>query len=345
MSKVEAVQAAKARIKLADTEERNRLLYVALTRARDRLYVAGFEGAQRPPADCWYRLIREGLAGRLQEAADADGRTIWRHTSEQIAPPAAGTARAAATKDARPLPMWALSRAPLEPILVQPLVPSRLAPLEAISAPEEPERQRFKKGRRHAEPPVLPPAQLADDSRFLRGNLTHALLEHLPQVPPRGWGAAAEAFLARHGTRLTAEVRRDIARETLAILQDPVLGALFGPNSRAEVPIAAELPPPNGKGPALRLTGKIDRLVVTDGTVLILDYKTNRPSPVDEQSVPEAYLFQLAAYRLGIAQIFPGKTVEAAILWTDGLRYMRLPQERLGAFERRLWLEAPDGPG
>ncbi|MFZ1103961.1 MAG: PD-(D/E)XK nuclease family protein, partial [Hyphomicrobiaceae bacterium] len=190
-------------------------------------------------------------------------------------------------------------------------------------------------------PPVLPPAQLADDSRFLRGNLTHALLEHLPQVPRRAWGPAAEAFLARHGTRLTAEARRDIARETLAILQDPVLGALFGPNSRAEVPIAAELPPPGGRGPALRLTGKIDRLVVTDEKVLILDYKTNRPSPTDEQSVPEAYLFQLAAYRLGIAQIFPGRTVEAAILWTDGLRCMRLPQDRLDAFERRLWQEAP----
>ena len=189
---------------------------------------------------------------------------------------------------------------------------------------------------------MLPPAQLADDGRFLRGNLTHALLEHLPQVPQRAWAPAAEAFLARHAGPLTAKVRRDIARETLAILQDPVLGALFGPNSRAEVPIAAELAPPGGKGPALRLTGKIDRLVVTGETVLILDYKTNRPSPTDQQSVPEAYLYQLAAYRLGIAQVFPGKRVEAAILWTDGLRYMKLPQDRLDAFERCLWQEAPD---
>jgi ATP-dependent helicase/nuclease subunit A len=188
---------------------------------------------------------------------------------------------------------------------------------------------------------VLPPVQLADDSRFLRGNLTHALLEHLPTVPQRAWSRAAEAFLARHGTRLTAATRRDIARETLTILGDPVLGALFGPDSRAEVPIAADLLPPDGKGPALRLTGKIDRLVVTGDTVLILDYKTNRPSPMDAQSVPEAYLYQLAAYRLGIAQIFPGRTVEAAILWTDGLRYMRLPQEQLEDYGRRLWQETP----
>jgi ATP-dependent helicase/nuclease subunit A len=341
MSKVETIQAARGRVKLADTEERNRLLYVALTRPRDRLYVAGFEGAQKLPADCWYNLIREGLAGRLEEVTGSDGRTVWRLRSEQVVPPAGGKARAAVTTDIAPLPAWALSPAPLEPILTQPLVPSRLAPLEAAASAEERQRRPIKTGRRSTEPAVLPPVQLADDSRFLRGNLTHALLEHLPQVPQRAWGPAAEAFLARHGTRLTAEVRRDIARETLAILQDPVLGPLFGPNSRAEVPIAAELPPPHGEGPALRLTGKIDRLVVTGDTVLILDYKTNRPSPVDEQSVPEAYLFQLAAYRLGIAQIFPGKAVEAAILWTDGLRYMKLPQARLDAFEGRLWQEAP----
>ncbi|MFZ1103424.1 MAG: UvrD-helicase domain-containing protein, partial [Hyphomicrobiaceae bacterium] len=83
MSRVETVQSARARIKLADTEERNRLLYVALTRARDRLYVAGFEGAQKPPSDCWYNLVKEGLAGRLEEVQDADGRTVWRLRSEQ----------------------------------------------------------------------------------------------------------------------------------------------------------------------------------------------------------------------------------------------------------------------
>jgi ATP-dependent helicase/nuclease subunit A len=342
MSKVETVQAAKARVKLADTEERNRLLYVALTRARDRLYVAGFEGAQKPPADCWYNLIKEGLAGRLEGVPDADGRTVWRLRSEQAVPPTAGKARAAAATDAPPLPAWAGTPPPPEPILTQPLIPSRLAPLEAATGAAEPQRGRpFKRPRRPAEPPMLAPAQLADDGRFLRGNLTHALLEHLPQVPPRAWARAAEVFLARHGTRLTAEARQDIARETLAILRDPALGALFGPDSRAEVAIAAELPAPGGQGPALRLTGKIDRLVVMGEKVLILDYKTNRPPPTDEQSVPEAYLFQLAAYRLGIARIFPGKAVEAAILWTDGLRFMRLPQDRLDAFERRLRQEVP----
>jgi ATP-dependent helicase/nuclease subunit A len=223
-------------------------------------------------------------------------------------------------------------------LIRQPLVPSRLAPLEHAAAHEPGATGR--KGR-PVEPPVLSPARLADDNRFLRGNLTHALLEHLPEVPQRGWAAAAEAFLARHGAQLSAKARGAVAAETLAILQDPALALLFGPDSRAEVPIAAEFLPPDGKGPALRLTGKIDRLVKTADSVLILDYKTNRPPPAEPQSVAEAYLFQLAAYRLGVARIFPGMKIEAAILWTDGPRLMRMPGDLLDAFEQRLWQQAP----
>ena len=91
----------------------------------------------------------------------------------------------------------------------------------------------------------------------------------------------------------------------------------------------------------LRLTGKIDRLVKTDRSVLILDYKTNRPPPADPQSVADAYLFQLAAYRLGVGRIFPGMKIEAAILWTDGPRLMKMPADLLDTFQSRLWERAP----
>jgi ATP-dependent helicase/nuclease subunit A len=331
-SKVATVQDAKAQVAAAETEERNRLLYVALTRARDRLYVAGFEGVRGRQPGCWYDLIREGLEGQLQEVPAPDGRGVWRLQSAQTAAPAPGRSQVQVAAAAPPLPAWAVTAAPREPILRQPLVPSRLAPLEPREEPGAPGHRR-----RHQEPAVLSPARLADDQRFLRGNLTHALLEHLPEVPQRGWTAAAEAFLARHGAQLTTEARRQVAAETLAILQDEALAPLFGPGSRAEVPIVAELAPPDGNGPALVLTGKIDRLVKTDGSVLILDYKTNRPPPADPQSVAEAYLFQLAAYRLGVAQIFPSLKIEAAILWTDGPRLMKMPADLLDTYQSRLW--------
>jgi len=218
-----------------------------------------------------------------------------------------------------------------------PLVPSRLAPLEPGGRHAGAAAER----RRHAEPAMLPPAALAEDSRFLRGTLTHALLEHLPKLPRERWGAAAEAFLESRAMQLPARVRREIAAETVAVLHDSALVSLFGPDSRAEVAIAAELPRPDGSGPALRLTGKIDRLVKSDDRVLILDYKTNRPPPADPGGVADAYLFQLAAYRLGVARIFPRLKVEAALLWTDGPRVMKIPNELLDSYESRLWQQAP----
>jgi ATP-dependent helicase/nuclease subunit A len=335
-SKVAAVQAAKQRVAVAETEERNRLLYVALTRARDRIYVTGFEGVRAPPADCWYNLIKEGLAGHLKEVKSADGREVWQLRSEQTVPPSTDKARTPALAPAARLPAWARTPAAREPVLSMPLVPSRLAPLEAHdNAGPDPDR------RRHAEPPMLPPAALAEDSRFLRGTLTHALLEHLPKLPKDAWAPAAEAFLRSHAAQLPDRLRREIAAETLAILHEPAMALLFGPGSRAEVAIAAEIPHPEGRGPALRLTGKIDRLVKAGETLLILDYKTNRPPPATPAEVADTYLFQLAAYRLCVARIFAKAKVEAALLWTDGPRVMKMPDELLDTYEIRLWQQVP----
>jgi ATP-dependent helicase/nuclease subunit A len=332
-SKVEAVQRAKARLADSDTEERNRLLYVAMTRARDRLYVAGFESRRAPPADCWYNLIKAGLGDELNELKLPDGRSVWRLACEQTAKPEPRKPGAAALVGMGPLPAWATRKAPPEPVLAMPLVPSRLAPLE-MEADETPAP--FIR-RPPTEAPIMPPTALAEDWRFLRGTLTHALLEHLPGLPQTRWKAAAEAFLASRAAQLPAHTRVDIAAETLAVLQDPALAPLFGPNSRAEVAIAAEVPHPARPGTILRLTGKIDRLVQTDDSVMIVDYKTNRPPPADQNAVAEAYLLQLAAYRLGVAHVFPGSSVRAAILWTHGPRIMEISAKLLDEYEQRLW--------
>jgi ATP-dependent helicase/nuclease subunit A len=331
------VQQARQAIARIETEERNRLLYVALTRARDRLYVAGFENGTPPPADCWYNLIRDGLAGDLAEAKAADGSTVWRIASLQSVTPDTVRMQATAIGPSLPLPAWVRRPAPTESLIGVPLSPSKLAPLETDAAGEPVERGRD----RLAEPPILPPAALAEDARFLRGTLMHALLEHLPALRVQHWETAAEAFLASRAAQLPAKMRKTIAAETLSILRDPKFAHLFGPGSRAEVAIAAEIEPPGGTGPALRLAGKIDRLVQVSEGVLIVDYKTNRPPPADPAGVAEAYLLQLAAYRLAVARIFGQRNVRAAILWTDGPRIMEIPSDLLDAHQQRLWQLAP----
>jgi ATP-dependent helicase/nuclease subunit A len=329
-SNLGVIRRAKQAAESADTEERNRLLYVALTRARDRIYVAGFEGKNAPPDDCWYNLIKEGLKGHLQEIEEQDGRIVRRLKGTQSKPHEKTSTTAPMPGVQMPLPEWATQKAPQEPLLAVSLSPSHLVPLEADAS-----AKRF--GARLAEPAILPPLALAQDSRFLRGTLTHALLEHLPGMPKERWPAAAKALIASRGAELPAGTRESIAKETLAILNDPQFASLFGPESRAEVAVVAEVERPDGRSPALRLSGKIDRLVEDRRSVLIVDYKTNRPPPHELTGVAEAYLLQLAAYRLAMQRIFPGRSIRAAILWTDGPRIMEIPEKMLEIHQQRLW--------
>ena len=324
--------------KRAEEEEHRRLLYVALTRARDRLYVAGFEGKNKRPADSWYDLITQGMGSILLPATAIDGRPILRFESAQTA--AHDQARHAAIHDGAqlPLPEWARRPAPREQNLVMPLAPSRLAPLETDDAGEPVEMHDTPKASPVAVDIGAPsPLVLADGDRFLRGTVTHALLEHLPSLPPQTWERAAMAFLKARAGTLSARTQASIALETLAVLANPEFAAVFGSNSRAEVPIVGEIENPNRKGPRLRISGQIDRLVETDHEVLIVDYKTNRPPPLEVEGIPPAYLYQMASYRLVLSHIFKGKPVRAAILWTDGPRLMPIPDEILDTHANGLW--------
>ena len=330
-----AVQAAKAALQAAETEERNRLLYVAMTRARDRLYIAGFESKSGRGRDCWYDLIEAALRDACEKVETDDGRQILRYACPQSVAPEEPRNETAQLAVPEPLPDWAKRKAPREPAITFPLAPSRLAPVEADET-GDPVATTPGAGPRIGE--VSPsPLALASNYRFLRGTLTHALLEHLPGLAPDKWQETATRFLEVRGQDLPPDVRLGIVDEVTAILRDPQFGALFGPGSRAEVPIAADIPDPAGQRANLRITGQIDRLVRLRDAVLLLDYKTNRPPPLQPEQVPTAYLLQLAAYRLIIRQVFPDLPVRAAILWTDGARLMPIPANLLDSHEALLW--------
>jgi len=318
-----------------EAHERNRLLYVAMTRARDRLYVTGFEGKKGRAKGCWYEIIEDELGEMLVEATRPDGTRVRRLIEEQSAEPQAPKHTIDDTATAVPLPEWALRPAPREPSLTIPLAPSRL---EAYAPDEEGEPLPLPPAACEGdEPAVLSPTALTSDSRFLRGTLTHALLQHLPELPAKTWQKAAKGYLERHGRELSARARAAIVKETLAILTAPEFAPLFSRQSRAEVPIVAQLPNPSPKGPALKLIGQIDRLIDLGNEVLIVDYKTNRPPPLEVEHVAPAYLFQLAAYRLALLEIYPGRAIKGALLWTEAPRIMQVPDAILDDYASRLW--------
>lgn len=337
--RIAAIETAREQVKARERDERNRLLYVAMTRPRDRLYVAGFEGKRGRADGCWYDLITSALADRTTPVETAAGRVL-RMQSTQTGAVETGRVDAVAAHPPAPLPPWALTPAPKEPQLTVPLAPSSLAPYDSDSSGEP--ATPAPRDRAGEEPPAPSPSQPADLGRFLRGTLTHGLLEHLPTLPKATWAASAEQFVRLRGKGLSPGARTSIVREVLAILEDADFAPIFGPGSRAEAGIVAELPRPGGRGPALRLNGQIDRLVVRDADVLVIDYKTNRTPPKGLSDVAETYCYQLAAYKLALSAIFPGKTIRAALLWTDGPLLMEIPSSMLDTFAARLWTLATD---
>jgi len=304
--------------KVRQLEEYNRLLYVAMTRARDRLYVCGHETRRERKPECWYDLIVEALKPHAREVALADGTTVLRIERADAAPAETREAKAPPAP-AEPPEGWAFRPAAREPVPLRFLAPSRLdlvqgAEADASAAPASPE--------------VLSPLALAGDPlRFKRGTLIHRLLQSLPDLPDGEREAAARRFLAMPAHGLPEAAQEAILREALAVLAHPDFAEAFAPGSMAEVPIAAHMPQADGAPAAI--AGRIDRLAVTGDTVLLVDFKTNRPPPTVVDDVPALYLRQLAAYADALARIFPGRRLRAALIWTDGPRLMEVPSETL----------------
>jgi ATP-dependent helicase/nuclease subunit A len=318
------IDAAKARVRQLEDHEYHRQLYVAMTRAQDRLYIAGWRGQNEPPQDCWYNLVKQGLAGLLTEAEGFDGMTVQRLASKQTE--AVATLPESGGKPiVPPLPDWASKTAAPERSR-EVLMPSRLGLHSAESAGA------------YAEQPPLGPKALADDRRFARGRLVHTLLQHLPQIAAADQERSARAFVAARGSDLPAEMREEIVSETLAIVRDPRFAPLFSPGSLGEVPVVARF----GAGEDAReLSGQIDRLAVLDDALLVLDYKTNRPPPATLEEVAPGYIAQLAAYRAALRLIYPARALRAAIVWTDGPKLMEIPSTSLDLAEHRILRERP----
>ncbi len=314
-SGVAGIAGAKAAMDQADREEYHRLLYVAMTRAKDRLYVCGWQGVKGRDGKSWYDLVEGGLAGQLTEHAGPDGTKLRRMESQQVK---AAPTDAAEIEQQEPvsLPPWALAPAPHERSRRK-LAPSRLS-LGLEGGTEGLKEQ-----------PPLGPLALSENGRYARGRLVHALLQHLPEVGPEDQERAARAFVAARGADLGQELKDEVIAETLAIVREPSFAPLFQPGSLAEVPVVARIG-------LYDLEGQIDRLATVEDGLIILDYKTNRPPPKTLEEVSPAYIAQLAGYRTALKGLFPGHALRAALLWTDGPRLMEIPSTSLDDAERRL---------
>ena len=297
------MQLARENVRMEREEEYHRLLYVAMTRARDRLYVCGYEGRRERPDGCWYNLIADNLIPLADEITLPDGSTGWRLSGE--APGIADEDEAGDEQVPAPVqpPDWAGRHAPPEPPVLRPLAPSRLESLEAGGWEEGVGDQAS-----------LSPLTALSADRFLRGRIIHKLLQYMPSWVPEVRTDKAQAYVAKLATGMTEGQRSSLVREVLEIVGNERYADLFSGQSRAEVPLTAQLPIKGPDGRDLVISGQVDRIVVTPTRVMVVDYKTNRPPPDSVDGVVPLYLRQMAAYRLALTSLFPDRTVECYLL-------------------------------
>ena len=272
-------------------EEYRRLLYVALTRAEDRLCICGYRKKNKAADESWYELCRRCFTTISKE--DSDGTLVY-ETAQRLS--VVCEDKDVVRKLQRPAFSWIKELAPEENVLSKPYAPSR---------PDDDEQA------------LASPIGENGSSRYRRGQLIHKLLQFLPDVYSADKRSIVRDFLAKEAYGLTAEEIERICTEVLGLIENTEFSALFGPQSKAEVPIMGEV---DGR----IISAQVDRLVVFDDKVIIVDFKTNRPAAETVADVPHVYVRQLQAYRKLLSEVYPGRKIETCILWTDTARLMEI---------------------
>ncbi len=301
------VAAARDRSREAGGEEYRRLLYVALTRAEERLYIAGFHGVRVPQEDCWYGMIKAAIEPELEPVAafwNPEETLLRRFSPGTLQAPVPAEAQAKPTA-AADLPSWLMTSAPREAAPRPPLRPSTaLAAADAFD---------------------LKPIAPAQRAAMRRGQLLHILLQYLPEVSTERRAASGDMFLAARAEDLAPEQRTQLVDAVLSVIQAPGLAQLFAPGSKPEVPIAGRVIRANGS--FVEVIGQVDRIAESETEVLIADFKTGEP--YDQDSTPAAYLLQMALYRAALAPLWPRKQLRMLLVWTYGPKIIELASGQL----------------
>lgn len=309
---VPVVADARQRMLNEDRDEYRRLLYVAMTRAADRLIVGGCEPGTKIAQGSWYELIQKGLiaSGMTEESVKFPHVETKRYT---LADENSIEDAAIAEHDeheVRDLPVWLREQAPRDPLGDVQIRPSDPVAHEAHS--------------------VLTAESFAARAKAMRrGTLVHRLLQFLPDVVADKRRQMTDAYLAREASAWTTEEREALSRKIVDVIEADDFKPLFATGSRAEVSVVGRIAR-HGKSDAF-ISGQIDRLVITETEVWIVDFKTNYAPPKAIGDVPHDYVRQLALYRGVLSKLYAGRKVRCALLWTETAQMMEIPPSMLDA--------------
>ena len=287
-------------VKAEAKKESKRLLYVAVTRPRDRLYITAWDrknakedggddkSKKEKTSDTWYDLISESF-DKTQSFEDKDGKVFFVSSPQKTMVKNADVRK---EKVGAKLPLWVSEKAKDEPLPLKPLAPSKIGVEDDAVAPS--------------------PFVTARSGAIQKGKIVHKLLQFLPELPPDKREQIMRKYLELNAGEWDEAEREKVAKEVMAVLTDERLKIFFGEGSKAEVPLMGML----GNE---AFSGQVDRLWVGEKEVVIIDYKTNQNVPSTLKEVPELYKKQLSVYKELLAKLFTKKSVKAYILWTQNL--------------------------
>jgi ATP-dependent helicase/nuclease subunit A len=290
----------------AQHDEYRRLLYVALTRARERLVIAGFKGKNELKDNCWYAMIRSGLSSLINPIdPDHPETSVWRYSHDLVSETDRSAPLVSDDSGKSPAPHWLRQAVRAERETQPPIKPSN-----ALTAADHRARALDTPWQRKAQQ---------------RGTLFHRLLELLPPLPPDQRESAARSLISVRGPFLTPEEQDKLWQDCTTLFSHPQFADLFGPRSQAEVSISGQIQM-GEKAQALPVIGQIDRIAITDKTVLVCDFKTSLTPPSSVDAIHPAHLTQIALYQTLLSDLYPDHHVIACLLYTANSVMFEIPE-------------------
>ena len=277
-----------------ELEEYRRLLYVAITRAADQVFICGYRKNDKTYEDSWHFLCREAVGAIGDKVAEG---FEYSENKQALAYEVLDNEEENKKNNHLPNFNWLHENAPAESALEKPYRPS-------IDGSQQDELS-------------LSPVAENDEYRYKRGLIIHKILQFIDFIPLNFREQKIKEFLKKNATGFSERVLDNIASEILNLLNNPNFSFVFTKNAKTEVSVMGEV---DGK----IISAQIDRLIINEKNVVVVDYKTNRPAAENMQEVPLVYQKQLKTYCELLRKIYPQKTIEAYILWTNTARLMKI---------------------
>ena len=299
-------------------EEYRRLLYVAMTRAKDQLYICGWAPKKGPHPDCWYSLVEEALEVDAEKEFDETGEIKYfrwilkdqTRESSKIKSP-----KVSRKKDIAQLPSWINKQVTLKQQSVH-VTPTSIAKLS-------------KRGVQYYNNFIRSGVQnlINQDSNnaLLIGNCMHRLIEILPNIDKSQRVEIATNVLKQMLMNEFDSLSNQIIADVIKILDDEKFSKIFAPNGRSEVDVTGIV---KGKhNTSFEITGRIDRLIVSENEVQIIDFKTTQQPPDKVEHVQREYVLQLGIYHQLLKSLYPNHQIKCALLWTHNATLMEIDEE------------------